>query len=1594
MANLGYIADLKELTPQAYKPMILAEIALYNQGAPAIETIRLASALLAGTSEGGGGFPFGAGQGSGANITYTTTGGAITGYSIVSGGSNYVNPPALSAPGGSGANLVATVVAGVITAVTIVAGGTGYSNGSLTVTAVGFDYMPRLLKSDIALTQALSDQGIDYTPSISLIVNDPDGTIWNDFEAPIGFKGALMTIRFVFWQAGTGNFSTDSVVKFVGICQQAEIVDDTTIRITAVSKLQMNQTMLPSIRVQPTCPWIYPQTPAQRQFAADSDASPSFECGYSPDATGSNARGNYQGTTTLASPIPNGTTLLIGTNPVTGSLPAFPFPAIIGSTGEVVIVESNSGGLWTLSQRGAQGTIGQAASSLDPIYIPYPSCGRTRADCMLRLGKPTDTSFSPDGNITEDLSNRTTGRFGGVQWDPPGIVESRGYISGKWEEIVNNSNQAKYGDLVPLPYGTTWVNALVLNVTGDANYTKMEVLLCHGQIPFVYDVIVNGVKIPHTSGDSRMSAVPNELSGNHLAGGFWGCVNDGRRDGNLNADSLYDKKGDPYGSLAVLEVVVPVQLAAANSVPSVQVRIDGPQIRVYTDPNTYSLTYSSNPAWVMFDVLLWAGWQPSDINIASFIAAAAKFDTQMYFISQTGANINSYTSERPGVGTVPYKKWDVSMTVRQRTSAADILRGLRAGSLSLLLPNDDDGTITLQAKETLASQQPSLPTLNGHTSTNYTTAIPSDLVDATVSSGYAAYSFDESNIAKKSDGSSTFRVLPQSISDSPNSTSASFQDFENKYTIDSLTLDDTEDQIRIATQPIVGSAPLYGLSSFDRARRAMSTWQAENHRGNARSAIDGQTIGDTGGTVTIEFETSFRAIHLHVGHLIRVSWAQRNMSGWLFRVKGVQPGSNAERIKITASYHNDGWYLNTFGQVNAPPYKNPQGNDLRLPYCWCPFGEQPVQGDSIFPRSEWSFQLSQEYITLADGTFVPRAICVGRQPVNQAAPSPRPPLLTLQATTSSTGGSIPGGRTYWIMICSKNVSGGTYKPSFPSFITSQVFVPSGTNTNRITVAIPLWDLAALGYVVFAGTSPQKLSYQIDGDFSSGSGPSTITLSAYNEAAWGVPDSVYQDVTISPRNLDKAGVATYQVVSATSTTIQVDSDPSEGFGMTTNQFAGYDISIVCLVRSVDEALFGANAVAAQGPIPIFNAKIASNTADTFTLAAGLDGNIPDPTAFPRGDGTFGLIGADFVTIRSKPTAVGEDSTGKYIEDSNWINNANGLFAGIPISNITNANPGVVTTVDPHGFSTGNRVAITDLTGVSPALPHLTTITVIDAHNFSIGIDTTSSSAYISGGLATLLLDGLGVNTFQGDQIVIYAGSGKYSVMNIASHTATRIYIAESDWPNGTPDSTTRYWIAQPVWQPSTTSEPASNTDINSTLTIKAELNNYSFFPIMVLAETENGFKQQSLYAGSPMRDFLLMGNPNAMNVYEKATFGIPGDLTVGNDQTAHYNVKRSGTLFDVTANLKGAATGSGVTYDILFSPDKVTWTSIFPAGHRPTIPAGTVISVISTTFANAPANMMTAGGYLRIDVTAIGSINPGAWLEVVARWPVNVNVTTP
>jgi hypothetical protein len=83
----------------------------------------------------------------------------------------------------------------------------------------------------------------------------------------------------------------------------------------------------------------------------------------------------------------------------------------------------------------------------------------------------------------------------------------------------------------------------------------------------------------------------------------------------------------------------------------------------------------------------------------------------------------------------------------------------------------------------------------------------------------------------------------------------------------------------------------------------------------------------------------------------------------------------------------------------------------------------------------------------------------------------------------------------------------------------------------------------------------------------------------------------------------------------------------------------------------------------------------------------------------------------------------------------VNIAGLVGSTLSVTNITNANPGVVTTNLNHGFATGQVITMAGIVGMTPLNGIPLTIIVLSEKTFSIGVDTTGYPLYVSGGVVS-------------------------------------------------------------------------------------------------------------------------------------------------------------------------------------------------------------------------------------------------------------------
>lgn len=130
--------------------------------------------------------------------------------------------------------------------------------------------------------------------------------------------------------------------------------------------------------------------------------------------------------------------------------------------------------------------------------------------------------------------------------------------------------------------------------------------------------------------------------------------------------------------------------------------------------------------------------------------------------------------------------------------------------------------------------------------------------------------------------------------------------------------------------------------------------------------------------------------------------------------------------------------------------------------------------------------------------------------------------------------------------------------------------------------------------------------------------------------------------------------------------------------------------------------------------------------------------------------------------------------KDIRDSFFVDSGlswDGGAARANITNITNANPAVVTHASPHGFSAGWRVQITGVSGMtevncSPIVAY--TVAAVTATTYALeGINSTSWKVYTGGGTAQRVANSFsGIGHLEGKAIAIVADGANYAPQKVS------------------------------------------------------------------------------------------------------------------------------------------------------------------------------------------------------------------------------------
>ncbi len=626
---------------------------------------------------------------------------------------------------------------------------------------------------------------------------------------------------------------------------------------------------------------------------------------------------------------------------------------------------------------------------------PFTSCSYSRSDCEQR------------GMFTADTSGRQTGRFGGIEYLPP-TIQVRGAGQNNSQLSAVQENTASYNDFVPLVYGTQWTTPEVVFSRNDGNLTRMEVLLGMGEIEGILSVLVNDIQIPQGVNGMNMTST-----------GWYNLITPGTRNGQQDGNFTNGHGialGDPYGSMAYLSVVVPNRISNGTSIPAVQVLMQGLKLWQFdTGGNFLGEQFSSNPAWVLLDILMRCGYTLGEIDTPSFATAAAYADSLI-------------SVDDPVGGFVQLPRFQCNFALKISQSAGVIIRSIRNGSRLYLVLNTA-GLLEARVENTFALQQPALP--------------PGSNAVNPFNGGWPAYEFDATSIARNNDGSSSVKLSKLGAQDTPNRLSIEFQDSYNQYQQDSLSLSD-ENDVDLCGQEVAVLWDAVGISTFSQASRMLLLGLNQGISGN----------------VFIEFQTSVKALGLLPGDLITVSYPKENLQRTPFRVTKITPGNNFRTAVITAQFHDDAWYSDTAtGITGGLGRQSGQGSGLPA----------PITGTVLDAYGNLQLGIQEAEVTGSDGSAVLELSVSFTTPSGQVGTLPAP-LIGLGPVVSSTGGTLAGGSNYFYAVTTVD-SGGA--ESSLSFVAQAATTPGG-NTNSIVVDGIQLPVGGVSFNVYRGESPQLL----------------------------------------------------------------------------------------------------------------------------------------------------------------------------------------------------------------------------------------------------------------------------------------------------------------------------------------------------------------------------------------------------------------------------------------------------------------------------------------------------------------------------------------
>ena len=438
-----------------------------------------------------------------------------------------------------------------------------------------------------------------------------------------------------------------------------------------------------------------------------------------------------------------------------------------------------------------------------------------------------------------------------------------------------------------------------------------------------------------------------------------------------------------------------------------------------------------------------------------------------------------------------------------------------------------------------------------------------------------------------------------------NHITANFADEEFAFIANSVTAYDIDN-----AQLIGGAVPLFLKSQMNLAGCPSKSQAVRVAVTRLREELGGHTVTQHRKARAISFRTTILALNVEPGTVCSMTHSDMPDGAGEFRVSGWRLNGDYS-IDISGRSTTDEMYDLTVGPKPADVAAAPVPAEIgfsKLPVPpWGGNVETPLAGNPLYSVGEKFFGLRLVYEDLADVGTLAKLEVSGAAPVTSFYTDTSP--VATSYSTATAGGTIPTNTYVTIVIYGLNAAGKMTSPSSP--VTIRV---GAGNTNQITVGGITWPAGVTGYWVFASSNYGSLCRQIA---ASGAPASFILTSLAAVRNYTLPSSAVSRVRMLVYRLKHSGVDGLQIGSVGTSSITI-----AGAGWTTNEWSGRIVSII--------------SDASDGSAQIRDYTVASNTADTFTVAGT-----------PQADG---VEPGDVLILRTKATTLSSTTIG----DAKWQN----------------------------------------------------------------------------------------------------------------------------------------------------------------------------------------------------------------------------------------------------------------------------------------------------------------------------------------------------